>query len=276
MHGGLRSYRVCAKRGAEGGVYLQLLSLLAILAFSLAGWTVAIRLFSLWRRTRAVPEAAMAGMMLGVAGLGYPLILIGNATASQAPKLAPMVMAAAIASINAGISCTFVFTWKVFRPDSRWARRATYVSIFLLGMITVAVCVSAFTEGVQTEIKPEAMFFSMLDFALSGAAFLWSGSESFRYHFLLKRRLAIGLADPVLANRFLLWGLQGLSTTFINLANIYAIARGVNFSIDPTTLLITGVCGILNAGLLTLAFLPPEAWKRFIRNQSEKQENYNG
>ncbi len=255
------------------GDHMQLLSLVAILTFSLAGWIVAIRLFSLWRRTRAVPEASMAGLMLGIAGLGYPLILLGTIAASQAPDLAPLVMAAAISCINAGIACAFVFTWKVFRSDSASARWATYIAIFLLAVITLGVCGSAFADGVKTEVTPEARIFSLINFLISSAAFLWSGSESFRYHLMLRRRLALGLADPVLTNRFLLWGCQGLSTSFINLANIYAIARGANVATDPATLLITGICGVLNAGLLTLAFLPPEGWVRHLSRRSATQEN---
>ena len=38
-------------------------------------------------------------------------------------------------------------------------------------------------------------------------AFAWGGFEALRYFFLLRRRQALGLADPVVTNRFLLWAI---------------------------------------------------------------------
>ena len=43
--------------------------------------------------------------------------------------------------------------------------------------------------------------------ALCTANLLWGAVESLRYYALMRRRLRLGLADPLVTNRFLLWGL---------------------------------------------------------------------
>lgn len=42
---------------------------------------------------------------------------------------------------------------------------------------------------------------------------LWSATEAFLYHDRMRHRSALGLADPIVANRFLLWAVAALCTT---------------------------------------------------------------
>ena len=51
-----------------------------------------------------------------------------------------------------------------------------------------------------------------------------------------RKRMALGLADAVIANRFLLWGIFGLLATGINIASITANALGVDPMKSPLVL----------------------------------------
>ena len=46
---------------------------------------------------------------------------------------------------------------------------------------------------------------------LAQALYLWTSVESLTWWRRMHRRVALGLADPVVANRFFLWGVLGLN-----------------------------------------------------------------
>ena len=46
--------------------------------------------------------------------------------------------------------------------------------------------------------------------AVLGLYYVWTAFEGFRYYGMMKKRMALGLADAVVTNRFLLWALCGL------------------------------------------------------------------
>jgi hypothetical protein len=112
---------------------------------------------------------------------------------------------------------------------------------------------------------------SQLGVLARGLAFLWAAIESFRYFGLLRRRLRVGLADPVLVNRFLLWGIA-TSTAFgiyalalVNLleSSTHDVAAGV---FGPTWALLTSVLGITSGVCTWLAFLAPTPYRRWLES----------
>ena len=57
------------------------------------------------------------------------------------------------------------------------------------------------------------------------------GSSSLRYHAMMRRRLALRLADPVVCNRFLLWAVWGISCCVLSLLDLgYNPSRAVSTS----------------------------------------------
>jgi hypothetical protein len=73
------------------------------------------------------------------------------------------------------------------------------------------------------------------------------------------RRMALGLADPVVTNRFLLWGLFGLMATGINVASAAGVVLGADPTHSPLVLVPMGLLGAGAALAKYLAFFPP-AW----------------
>jgi hypothetical protein len=97
---------------------------------------------------------------------------------------------------------------------------------------------------------------------------LWNMTESYRYWGLLRRRIALGLADPLVTNRFFLWGTGSLlSSAAIWTASIpYAfmgdLARIAD--ITPVVRIVTAVLGLGSVTCSLFAFLPPAWYRRRI------------
>ena len=64
----------------------------------------------------------------------------------------------------------------------------------------------------------------------------WIAIESLRYRSLLLRRLALGLADPVLINRFGLWGSGCAAASLSSIGTIVCVALKMNVATDPIPL----------------------------------------
>jgi hypothetical protein len=101
---------------------------------------------------------------------------------------------------------------------------------------------------------------------LAMASYLWTSAEAFRYAALLRRRAAVGLGDPVVANRFLLWGCVGVFSSLSLLPSIVRQLQG-SATIEPLTQLLAAVAGLACSISLYLAFLPPKAYVAWLRGE---------
>ena len=100
-----------------------------------------------------------------------------------------------------------------------------------------------------------------------GFSYVWTAIESFRYRAMLRRRVALGLAEPGLANRFLLWGLAGVfASAGIGISTWIALS-GVDPTGHPVSMLAIGTAGFVTSLALYLAFVPPAAYRRWIEGR---------
>jgi hypothetical protein len=100
------------------------------------------------------------------------------------------------------------------------------------------------------------------------AAYLWTAWEALRYRGMLSRRVQLGMADPVVSNRLLLWGLMSLIVSAGILLNVVAGIRGVNIVESPAILLGSSATGISQTVLLVLVFAPPRAYRDWVRGHA--------
>jgi len=248
-----------------------LLGAVSLLLFCGVAWVLAVRLLGLARRTRQTPEAALAISYLLIAGLGYPLcaasVEVGR---SVGPGPALVLLAAGSTLSSLGLVAMFVFTWKAFRSNSRWALGACSLAI-------LAITVNGFQKVQMLHAAPsfEAVAQSVASHPLSvqlvllsALAFAWPAWESLRYYGLLRRRLSLGLAEPLVANRFLLWGVACSSSVLASLLNAAIAASGQNILEHTPVLVASSLAGVLNSVLLILAFLPPPSYARFIEGRA--------
>jgi hypothetical protein len=86
---------------------------------------------------------------------------------------------------------------------------------------------------------------------------------------MMRRRVRLGLGDPVVANRFLLWGIgagaAGLGS-FIGVAG--QLATGAAGTQSSWSMLSSSCHGLIAAIALWLAFVPPGFYRRFIEKRS--------
>jgi hypothetical protein len=90
------------------------------------------------------------------------------------------------------------------------------------------------------------------------AAYAWAVAEAARAWLAARRRCAIGLTDPLTANRMLLWaiGLGAVLAIWLHEAATLALGGG------PGSYLVIAVLGFVCAGALWLAFFPPAFYQR--------------
>jgi hypothetical protein len=96
------------------------------------------------------------------------------------------------------------------------------------------------------------------------AALAWAAAESLRHAALLKRRVALGLADPVVVNRVRLWGVAMLISTLMCAAGTATQWAGVPIlNTEGGGAALAGL-GLVSGSALYLAFFPPPAYRRFV------------
>src|SRR5262249_10565518 len=105
----------------------------------------------------------------------------------------------------------------------------------------------------------ELVGINLLTSAPMAVAYFWTTLESLGYYRKLRLRLRIGLADAVVCNRMLLWGLMTLSAGTAVVLNLAAMRPGPFLS--APIVLVSSCLGIVLASCLFLAFHPP-GWYR--------------
>jgi hypothetical protein len=154
----------------------------------------------------------------------------------------------------------------VFRPAERWARwLALGGSIGLAGLWAAGFAAGAYRD--------DSSFFLLLPVY---ASYLWVFLESFRYYRMQRRRRALGLADPVLANRFLLfaiWTGSVFAITVLGVAGSLAQLASGSYHDggglgDPVILGITRLLAVPIAVSIWLTFLAPARYHAWLRGRA--------
>jgi hypothetical protein len=237
---------------------VRLLGVLGTLAFALASTVVGGRLLWVAHRTREAPELAM-GLAFVVSGaIGFPLlmasqILLQLQGVSDASHALTALGAAFtyVGYLGLGVGC-----WRIFRPAARWP----LVPIAASGaaLLGAAATVAASAGAAAVGRRDLALWFGI---GIGALTFAWNGAESFLLYAQLRRRLALGLADPAVVNRVLMWGAGTLCAFAMTVHGI--VLRVV---VGPTPAdghrVVSSLFGLVAAVAIWLAFFPPAAYRR--------------
>lgn len=247
---------------------VELLALISALAFAGVGTLVGVRLLLLARRTRALPEALVGASMLLLSGVSWPLTLTATLVEGLPSALMRAAWVGAGLAMSFGWSGVYVFTWQVFRPGPGWGRNLATLGIGLQ-------LAGGFAWAIRSLTLPDAAGLgrgSPIGAAvLIGAevVYVWTTLEALRYRALLVRRIPLGLADPLVADRFGLWAWT-CSFAFVSLVpSVLANLRGGDAN-SVASQLTVGVFGLLCSVALYFAFLPPAAYARFVLEKAPK------
>lgn len=229
-----------------------------------ADLAVGLRLLALARRTRRLPEAAFGCAFVLLGGVGYPLAIVARAGLVDSPERAGTLLALGLLAQNAGCSALYVFLWRVFRPREAWSLPLVGLAA---GVLAWSVPGELFTDGFWGGI--DGGFFYWIGLAARAGAFVWATAESLVFHARLRRRLRLGLVEPVLVDRFRLWSIA--SGAVLVAFAVFSAGRlaGVNAATSPWVLGATSLGGLVAGAALWLAFLPPRAYLRWVVHRAE-------
>jgi hypothetical protein len=167
-----------------------------------------------------------------------------------------------------GAVSLWFFTRRVFRPASRWAGVlfAAAAAVIAWGFVSDMLLSGAADFNERRWSSPP----SVLGFASRTGAFAWAAAESLLYWRGMRRRLALGLADPLTTHRFLLWGagnLAALCIYAVAVANIIVgAADGLSGGVFASTwALLTSAFGVVSGLCMWFAFFTPGFYRRRIR-----------
>lgn len=97
------------------------------------------------------------------------------------------------------------------------------------------------------------------------AGSVWLVTEAVRYHLLMRRRVVLGLADPVVCNRFLLWATGGVFGVAMMLTAVPpVIAPGSTHPLMAFDIVAFSAAGIGFCIAYSLVFFPPGAYLRWV------------
>ena len=176
---------------------------------------------------------------------------------------------------DAGFAAVAFFTRRTFRPDSAPARG---VAAALVAGLAFSLVAQGMSEGYGVRVIPGAAYW--LGFALRSACLAWLAVESLRWFAALRRRMRLGLAEPLVTNRFLLLGVWACAMLAMGMSDVaariwYVSSAGstrfipeLAHSLVLTTVSTTSALGIVVATTLLLAFFPTAAFRRWIENGS--------
>lgn len=232
-----------------------------------------VRLLLLARRTGEIPERFGGLYFLG-ASLGISLRIFGISVAETQPETAVLANAIGHLTLAGGTIAIGFFTARVFHAGSVRAER---IAIALA--LTIAT-----TTAHALFVGADAIENSLSLIVTNGVRVLptgWACFESFRYWRAMRKREALGLAEPVITNRFGLWTLWTAGMTLLPLIALLlrsyaAVSLALGFvtvaeveAFRPTLLaqvrLVFLVIVPITVGALMLAFFPPRAYVARLR-----------
>jgi hypothetical protein len=237
------------------------------LLFVLACGTVGARLLRLSRRTQKMPE-----LLLGI-GLLFVVIAIpvlgasGIGRGTVGELRVPLVLLG-LSLLTISVVSQAAFAFKTFRPGQNWA----LAIVVLIGLAELSVsttvmssiltsapdlpAILATKDGVQWVRAPFTI------------AYAWTAIEALLQYRMARRREQLGIGNAVVTNRFLLWGATGVfacTNTLITTALHY---NGMTPFNHPLGAACFGLGSVLTSVTLTLAFIPPARYRRWVEQRS--------
>jgi len=229
---------------------------------------VGLRLLWLAVRHRGLEELLCGAGFVLVALVGYPLgIASGNGMGTVGQVSLPLFVLGGVFT-NGGLGCLYAFTWKAFRPGSRRAAGAALAGtagLFAGFGWSVGALWAAEPSAPSLQVTHAG---SQVLQVFSTVCFAWTAVEGALQTRMARRRVALGLSDPLVAHRFLLWTLYGVSTTLLTLVfavvQLAGIAPAESVVVHVSTALFGGVSG----GAVLLAFVPPARYVAWVERRA--------
>jgi hypothetical protein len=241
-----------------------------------AAFVLAVHLLGRARRRRDLAPFLLGVNLLFAMGFGYLLCSAGMAAAflSQqgSPRLIAGLLGAGYAATILGLVAALIFQWRVFWPGERWplALMAAFLCAMVVGWIGYAASGGLATGRYQGG-------WVWLLYAGMLATNLWVGIEPLVYHAKLRKRVPLGLAEPLVADRFLLWGLGSLARAAMILMGplselaLDRLGADARLSYASVVLVAASLLGLATSVAYWLTFNPTAAYARWAERRYRAQ-----
>lgn len=232
------------------------------LLYTVVGSWVALRLLRLSAHTGGLPERIIGVGLLCFSLVCQPLLVVLSGAFGHPPPWGHrLLMSVALLSSAITVMSLYVFAWRVFRPGSTRA-----LGVVVLGaLVSLVASIGSFAQPPSWSGRPiDPTWLALSSFNYTGC-FVWAGGESLAYYARMRRRAAIGLADPELQNRFGVWG--GAMTVGAVLSALVGICSlaGLRVGVDPLPSLCVATSGLTSSAGWWLSFAPPAAYLNWLR-----------
>ena len=165
--------------------------------------------------------------------------------------------------ISASILCLGCFTWLTFRPQSR---AATLFFGASAGGMTAGFLGSGMV-GDWPGFRSDHIWIWIENLAQI-AVYGWGCVEALLYYTGARKRAALGLADPLVANKFALWGIYSGSYGIVQLQFIIALASPDGYTGLGQLDIVLTLIGVM---ALWIAFFPPRFYQAWLRGASSTE-----
>lgn len=242
------------------------LSLIALIVYTLASGLVGVRLLIRSRRSHGTPELLAGLAYVCASGVGYPMAIVSSQLPDRGVAV-PMYVVGEIL-LSFGCCCFLFFTVKVFRPSAVWAVALASLGSALFAWSAYGIIRAFVTHVDAAEITAEATLPLAVMVGVLLLSYVWTASEGWRYYRMMRKRMALGMADAVVTNRFLLWTLSGLTSTCWITFSALMLAAGYNLARNPINVSVTCMGGLANTVFLVLIFMPPAGYTRWVQRSA--------
>jgi hypothetical protein len=227
--------------------------LIASLVYLIAG----ARMVRLSSRSKEIPERLLGAsfLLMGLGSLFYSLSELLELEAAWAP----LNFLGRISYVMALILVA-IFTRRVFRPEERWGHWIVYG---VIGLLVTGVGGSAATgDWVGFSISSGWYWLEWVGYLVP---VVWTCAEATTEHIQARRRVRVGLCEPLVCNRLLLWASFAALQVCVNLvaAGQYAAFEREGFFNAGWDYLYSAV-SISSLLMMWVAFFPPAFYRRWV------------
>lgn len=226
--------------------------------FSLVTFIVGVRFFLRGLATRSRPELLLGTHTLLIA-VGNVIVQAGVIFHLEASVLGDIVIRLGGTLIDAGYLVFAFFCVEVYRPEMPRLKQGW------IGVLVFIISVQILSVLLQWSLDPAFACQQLLRLP----SYSWGTYEAFRFYRIMRRRANYGMGDPVVENRFLLWGLA------TGLALLILIALSITFRLTPAhwlghlMLQLAAILAVPAAILAWISFFPPNWYRKRVERTLE-------
>ena len=226
---------------------------------------VGVRMLALARRTRGLPELFLGTSLFvgGTLGAGLEAAAYSLVDTRGPEAVGPLLIIGKSIALT-GFLGQALFVWYVFRRDALWAK-------VLVGGILVppTFAILAFLDHGTWQSGNMPTWICLVEFFGRVSGSVWMLTESLLYWHKLRLRARLGLADPVVLNRFLLWSMAGVCGVLMLATSLPPVlVEESDSTLMALDLVVFALMGCATSALYWLTFLPPAGYLRWVRGEA--------